>query len=203
MKTLKSGVGFTCGTSSCHVHNTQAMWCLVIDARPEHFHGYSSHLLRKKKLVPYKEDKQTVEKIPYILRISLSCIVRASHNKTIQGRHGTIASLFSLPQHHRHWFWSEKCHLPDTMCSTSSLNGMGRKIYKDAISTEESQNGASQKKPSRNINLRYSIALWVFLCLSFSISLCIKWSHVMRHLNRRYWLYSHDQTNLVIEAAAR
>lgn len=37
-------VRLACGTSSCQVHHTQTMWCLVVGAHPEHFHGDSTHL---------------------------------------------------------------------------------------------------------------------------------------------------------------
>ena len=64
----------------------------------------------------------------YILWIRLCCIVRASHNQAVRGGHGTISSLFSLPQHHWHWFWSVKRHLPDTMFCPSCLQRAEEKI---------------------------------------------------------------------------
>ena len=61
--------------------------------------------------------------VAYILRISLCCVVRASHDQAGRGRRGAVAGLFSLLQHHGHWLWGVKRHLPDTMCCTRGLWG--------------------------------------------------------------------------------
>lgn len=111
----------------------------------------------------------------YILRIGLSCVVRASHDQAAQGQPGTVAGLFGFLQHHRYWLRSVKCHLPDPMCGTRGLTG------------KKTTMSFHYRLPSQQLecetDLRNGVALQaIFLSLPFSFSLWLWCHHVVGHL---------------------
>lgn len=183
----------TSGTSGGQVHHTQTMWWLVVRAHPENFHGDSSHLKRRTEFQSRgggKKDKHWIwRRVAYILWVGLCCIVWASHNQTVQSHHGTVASLFGLPQHHWDWFWSIKRYLPDPMCCTRILQGRWKL---DLISSNEGDAKwckvdirSALVTIKKKTYIRNGIGLWdVFLSLSLSFGLCIRCSHVVWHLKQ-------------------
>lgn len=63
-----------------------------------------------------------------LFRMSLSCVVRASHDQAAWRQPGAVAGLLGLVPRHDHFLWSVEGHLPDTLSCVrglrvDSLNG--------------------------------------------------------------------------------